>query len=257
MRYSIEQWKVDLGETPIENMFLNTYMLMAPGDCVKVYLYGYKQALDGREASSLEEDAKALQMTPEQVKDCWTFWEEMGLVRQEGDGIRFLSLRQLYLGIESDDPHDVDYYNQPEEMLKASDDDDTKMMIEQIESILAVPLRPNQVATLLTQMKDYPVGQDVVVMSFVYAFETLETRDFDYALGVWRKWYIAGVRTGVDLEKHLDKEKEKKQKSQERQEKRAVKTTNFTTQGQGQDRMSEDEMNALIQSKLKRRKRGN
>ncbi len=251
MRFSLEHWHVDLGETPIENMFLNTYMLTAPGDYVKLYLYGYKQAFDKREPEPIEEVAKALQISTDEIEQAWNYWEQMGLVRRKDRQIVFLSLRQLYLGIE---PEEVDYFAQPEQMIEDKEDENIKMMLEQVESILSVPLRPNQVTTLLEQLKDYPVGLDVIIMSFVYSFETLQTKDFDYALGVWRKWYIAGVRTGEDLEKHLQKEQDKQQEKEKRTTKKQ-KPTSFTTAGQGQDRMSEEEMNALIQDKLKRQKR--
>lgn len=249
MKFKIEEWQIDLGQTPIENMFLNSYMLMAPGDAVKAYLYGYKIAYEKGAQPSNAQIAQDLQITELSLDEIWTYWEQMGLVKREEDGILFFSLRQLYLGVEKPEP---DYFAEPKELVKESEDAETKMMIEQIESILKVKLRPNQVATLLTTLKDYPVDKEVAVMSFTYAFHTLETKDFDYALGVWRKWYIAGVRTMPDIEKHLEKEKAKEPTKKPK----GVKQTGFTTAGQGQDRLTDDELKALVEQKLKKQRRG-
>ena len=41
------------GATPVENLFLEEFMPRAPGDCVKVYLYGLKLCQDGGKDMSL------------------------------------------------------------------------------------------------------------------------------------------------------------------------------------------------------------
>ncbi len=246
MKFQREDWTIDLGETPVENMFLNSYMLMAPGDAVKAYLFGYKIACEKSEVPG--DFADLLQVEEDRLAEIWQYWEGLGLIRRQEDGILFRSLRQMYLGV---DP--PDYFAEPEALVKEAGDEDTAMMIEQIEAILTVQLRPNQAARLLTTLSEYPVDKEVGVMSFSYAFDTLKTRDFDYALGVWRKWYIAGVRTMDDLEKHLQKEKER---SSTKEKKKGPKENTFTTQGQGQDRLTEEEMKALIEQKLKKQRRG-
>lgn len=249
MKFLREDWKIDLGETPVENMFLNSYMLMAPGDAVKAYLFAYKIAYEKSGNTPGEEElASVLQIEPQRLSEIWDYWEELGLIVRQKDTVRFRSLRQMYLGLEA-----PDYYAEPEALVRDAQDTDTAMMIEQIESILTVRLRPNQAAQLLTALKEYPVDKEVGVMSFSYAFDTLKTRDFDYALGVWRKWYIAGVRTMDDLEKHLTKESER---SRPKEKKTGPKENTFTTQGQGQDRLTEEEMKALIDQKLKKQRKG-
>lgn len=245
MKFLLEDWKIDLGETPVENMFLNSYMPMAPGDAVKAYLFAYKIAYEN--GTLTENLSDILQIPKDRLTEIWDYWEERGLVQRQGETVCFRRLRQMYLGVET-----PDYYANPEELIEEAQDTETAMMIEQIESILTVELRPNQTARLLTTLADYPMAKEVGVMSFSYAFDTLKTKDFDYALGVWRKWYIAGVRTMDDLEKHLMKEKER---TETRRQNKKPKTTSFTTQGQGQDRLSDDEMKALIQRKMKKQRR--
>ena len=247
MKFQREDWTIDLGETPVENMFLNSYMLMASGDAVKAYLLGYKCAYDKSEIP--EEDlCSVLQIPQDELDAIWDYWVSLGLIERKEDRILFRSLRQMYLGVEA-----PDYYAQPQELVKEAKDEETAMMIEQIESILTVSLRPNQAAQLLSTLGEYPMDKEVGVMSFSYAFNDLKTRDFDYALGVWRKWYIAGVRTMDDLEKHLSREKER---NRTKEKKKQPKETSFTTKGQGQDRLTEEEMKALIERKLKKQRKG-
>ena len=43
MNFEMQELKLDMGTTPFENMFLNTYLQMADGDAIKVYLLIYKE----------------------------------------------------------------------------------------------------------------------------------------------------------------------------------------------------------------------
>ena len=73
MKYSVEKFKIDLGETPIENIFLNQYLQVATGNQLKVYLYCYKLAKDTSANVDIsdEEIAKALDLTESEVSECW------------------------------------------------------------------------------------------------------------------------------------------------------------------------------------------
>ena len=44
MRFTVEPQKMDLGETSVENIFLNHYLQLADGNHLKVYLFAYKNA---------------------------------------------------------------------------------------------------------------------------------------------------------------------------------------------------------------------
>lgn len=41
MYFIFQEMQIDLGDTPIENIFINDYMPQADGTYVKVYLMGY------------------------------------------------------------------------------------------------------------------------------------------------------------------------------------------------------------------------
>ena len=105
MSFILETTDMDLGDTPIENIFINDFMPMANGTYVKVYLLGYKYAYD--RDSNIEVDnetiAKHLDIPLDDVLRAWDFWEEKGIIEKlpKEDGnrynykVKFLSLKEL------------------------------------------------------------------------------------------------------------------------------------------------------------------
>ena len=71
--------------TPVENMFITEYMLRAPGDFVKVYLYGLMLCYHHAERMSLSSMARDLDLQEEDVERAMRYWERDGLVRRTGD----------------------------------------------------------------------------------------------------------------------------------------------------------------------------
>ena len=68
-------------DTQVENMFINEYMVGAPGEYVKVYLFALMYAQLGVTFSN-EDIAKQLSMEIEDVLKAWTYWEKMGIIRK-------------------------------------------------------------------------------------------------------------------------------------------------------------------------------
>ena len=86
--------------TPVENMFITEYMLRAPGDFVKVYLYALMLCYHNSERMSLTTMAKDLDMTEEEVERAFRYWARDGLCRQVGDNpvcFKLFNLKQLTL----------------------------------------------------------------------------------------------------------------------------------------------------------------
>ncbi len=86
--------------TPVENMFITEYMLRAPGDFVKVYIYALMLCYHSSERMSLTTMAKDLDMTEEEVERAFRYWARDGLCRQVGDNpvcFKLFNLKQLTL----------------------------------------------------------------------------------------------------------------------------------------------------------------
>lgn len=71
--------------TPVENMFITQYLPAANGDHVRVYLYGLMQCHHPVEGMSVEQMARDLNLTEEQVMNAFRHWEFHGLVRRISD----------------------------------------------------------------------------------------------------------------------------------------------------------------------------
>ena len=87
----------------VENIFINEYMPQAPGDYVKVYLYGLLYSGNG-EAMTEKQMSRQLGMPGEKIDQAWAYWERQGLVsRTPSDGtdgydICFRQMRSLMYG---------------------------------------------------------------------------------------------------------------------------------------------------------------
>ena len=66
--------------TNIENLFITEYLPVAEGDAVKVYLYGLFLCQHPECDQSVSEIGASLKMQEKDIIDCFSFWEEFGLL---------------------------------------------------------------------------------------------------------------------------------------------------------------------------------
>ncbi len=66
--------------TDVENVFIYEYLPESNGNAVKVYLYGLFLCQNKDFDIPIEKIAENLKMTVEEVKDCFSYWEEFGLL---------------------------------------------------------------------------------------------------------------------------------------------------------------------------------
>lgn len=97
------------GSTPVENMFILEYMPAAPGDFVRVYLYGLMLCHHPEIDEGLEAVAKALRIEPEAVLSAYRYWEREGLVVRLSDNPPTYSYVPLSRMTGADEPMDEVY----------------------------------------------------------------------------------------------------------------------------------------------------
>ena len=76
----------------LDSKFITEYLPEAGGDAVRVYVYGLFSCRSGAEVS-LSDFSAALNLSTEEVKDCFKFWEEYDLVSvisEEPFSVRYL-----------------------------------------------------------------------------------------------------------------------------------------------------------------------
>lgn len=103
MKASFELSRVDFRTTPVENIFLDTYLSHAPADALRVYLAGWKACYSRPDEHVEETDlADLLGMSAEAVKDAVAYWVNEGLVvvdPDHPDRLTFRSMLLLWAGI--------------------------------------------------------------------------------------------------------------------------------------------------------------
>ena len=82
--------------TPLDNLFIQEYMLRAPGSYVKVYIYGLMQSIYPSTAESdITKFASALALEPQVVNDAFAYWKRKRLLRydEKRNSYIFLDIR--------------------------------------------------------------------------------------------------------------------------------------------------------------------
>lgn len=220
LRYKIKEAKLDLGTTPIENIFLNNYLAIADGDSIKVYLYAYKKALEGFDGEeTFEEIGQNLNLSPDTVADAFGFWEGQGIVditsHGESFSCQFKSLRELFLGLDdlSEKPEEQKTETPEPRQILSNDGDTTltiKEMFDGIEAIIGTSLLPNEIERIEELKKEFGQDRDLIVEGFNYSARTQNKKNVNYVLTVLRNWAIDGILTMEDLTKKRAKREEKK-----------------------------------------------
>ena len=203
MNFLIETTDMDLGDTPIENIFINDYMPMANGTYVKVYLLGFKYAMDKENDMEVNNQviAKHLSIPLEDVLNAWDFWEEKGIVEKiyNGDdkynyGIKFLNLKQLYI---------KNNYNQlqskpdkkrvvrPEDLIEANENVVINQMFKKINDLVRRQTTVNEKMEILSWIQDYNMNPDVIEFAFTYAVDKkgIKYNHIKYVASTIVNWY--------------------------------------------------------------------
>ncbi|WP_297810935.1 DnaD domain protein [uncultured Finegoldia sp.] len=215
MKYSVEKFKIDLGETPIENLFLNQYLQIATGNQLKVYLYAFKLANDTSANEDISDDviAKALDLTENEVSEAWNYWLDQGIIKRytdvktQTDHTVFLSLRQLYLGITNPEPEESQKTYIPE------NSNEIKEMFRDIEDIRDMEMSKSEMERVLEHIATYHQTPELVVCAFHYCTTNPNTKNnTNYVLQVLRNWKLDGIMTMEQWQEENNKKKQRKTK---------------------------------------------
>ncbi|NLJ78333.1 MAG: DnaD domain protein [Tissierellia bacterium] len=219
MNFTIETTDMDLGDTPIENIFINDYMPMANGAYVKVYLLGYKNAHDKDSTIDMSNEiiAKHLNIPLSDVLNAWDFWEDKGIIEklpQDTDSrfdyrVKFLNLKQLYIKnnyrqIDMDDESKSRSYTcSVEDLVDANRIPAINTMFNSINTIMSRQLVPNEKQRILEWIHNYNMDPDMIEKAFFYSVEKRGRRNIGYIGGIIRNWYDEGITNMEALQEHF------------------------------------------------------
>ncbi len=215
MNFILQEQKIDLGDTPIENIFINDYMPVADGTYVKVYLLGYKYAKDKQGNFNNETIAKNLKIPLSDVLNAWTYWENEGIVVRrdiEGDydyRVEFVNLKQLYIDnvykYISNTPVEKDDYIDNDELIISNRNIDNKKMMEEIEEMFGRPLKINEKQKIISWMNSYKMKPEIMTQAFSYCINNKKVKKFSYIESVVSSWHDEGVCDIESMVTYLEK----------------------------------------------------
>lgn len=205
MYFKLEQMTMDMGDTPVENIFLNDYMPQADGNFVKIYLLGYKFAKESGGLKSFDFNviADLLGLIESDLLRAWDYWEKVGVIKKEyqEDGsfnIIFLSLKQLYIeniyAAKNTENKEVDR----NEIL---DDKKIANLLSMADYYMRGRLSIAQKQDIASWRDTYNMPTEIIEEAFWYSTERMKKDSIQYVEAVVRNWSERNIRTREDIER--------------------------------------------------------
>lgn len=197
MKFEIEKDNTCyLGDTIVENIFLNEYMPDAPCDFVKVYLLSLSYAQLGGELTC-DNIAKQLRITPEIVKNAIEYWVKTGLITKDGEDITFLSMKERLYGNPKKEKT-----VQSDKRAKLLDDGRISAMFNSIEEIAQIFISGAQMTEILSWIEEYDATTEIIIKAFEYGKQNGKT-NLNYVGAIVKNWAKKGIITQASAEKYL------------------------------------------------------
>lgn len=229
-----ERRDIFLYKTRVENLFINEFLPDAPGDCVKVFLFGlmyaqYDQQIDSKTM------AMTLGISEKDVDNAWKYWEAKGLViltpDEEGgiEEIEFVRQIDLFYGKTLEDaypvngrPEDGDKTSAGEAASGTADADSSdneesadsiierltnkqlRDMFRKYEMQTGRTLSTHEAGKLTDCIKVYNIEPDVLDFAIDYC-TGIDKTSIDYICKVALRWTEDGARDVGTVKMMLDK----------------------------------------------------
>ena len=269
MRVELEKSKLDLGTTPVENMFINTLMASANESQIKVYLYALSLAYSNIEDITNENIAREMNITEGQVHDAWNYWTEQGIVEKSNNGYVFKSMRAQLFGVGQDysvlqnnfeSTGSRENSNEFQQDFTINHESDTKQMVDSIEAFISqdklVPIKldSREIRKLIELRNDFESDPNYISYAYMMASNVRGKKSVDTIVATIRNWIIDGAKDMESLDKYLE-EKENSSKKSTDLEFDANKSKKSTKQElyKKDNRMTKAERNSFIEHKLKQK----
>lgn len=215
MYFILQEMQIDLGDTPVENIFINDYMPVADGTYVKVYLMGFKFAKDKQSNFNNETIAKNLKLPLSDVLNAWDYWEkEKIIIKHETDDefnyiVEFVNLKQLYIDnvykyISKQNKERSNYIDN-EELISSGRNADNKKMMEEIEDMFGRPLKISEKQKIVLWLSNYKMKPEIMTLAFSYCVNNKKVKRFSYIETVVSAWHDEGVKDVDSMVEYLEK----------------------------------------------------
>lgn len=178
-------------KTEIDNIFINDYLPFAQPQFVVVYIYGLYICGSTSFDNSIENFAKTLNMSEEDVVGAFEYWEEQGLVqvlRTNPIQITYIPLKNVLTANKLYKPEKYELFNQ-----QANDIFMGKRSISK-----------HEYQEYYDFLERYRMEQEALLMIMKYCVETKKSAvGYNYILTVAKNWASEGITTALQVEERL------------------------------------------------------
>ena len=231
VKLSVDRGKdIFLHRTKIENLFISEYLPDAPGDYVKVFLFGLMYA-QYELAPDRSELAKLLKLSTEEIAEAWIYWESRGLVRiirekdsnnEEVNHIIFLSkIEELYgklsepqqtAEVSAEEPAEedlplyvsIDDMDFDEVINNKLVDRRLRELYEKYQVTTGRTISRQEISKIEDAVKVYGIEPEIFDFAIDYCAD-LEKYSIDYIFKVALRWTEDGCRTVEEAKRLLDR----------------------------------------------------
>ena len=188
--------------TDVENMFINEYLPGAPGEYVKVYLYGLLYAQLGTEMTHSAMAAQ-LGLSEKTLADAWNYWEQMGVVKKMPTGTGLLDF-------------DIEYINLRERMYgnfsvaeisggensSPLHNSEIKTLFDDIERIMGRTISSQENAEIASWINQQGATTELVRIAFEYCCERGKA-NVKYVGKVVLQWNSQGLKRENEIREYI------------------------------------------------------
>ena len=203
-----------LEDLSLENFFISELMPDAPGDFVKVYLYG-RMLAENEEYLDAHKMAEQLGVSESAITQAWDYWENLGAIKKryiDGEGrldfaVEYINLKGLLYGDDEDEGSivspDQGSGADSKASLSAFGNDAIKDLLDKIEKLLVRPLSVNELQTIISWVEDLKAPPEVILMGVEYSMGKGKT-NFRYISTVVEGWAEQGLLTKQDVQRYIE-----------------------------------------------------
>ncbi len=218
-----ERKDIFLHTTEVENLFINEFLPDAPGEYVKVYLFGlmyaqYEQAIDSATLSMI------LRLSEEEIDEAWIYWESRGLVNfrtettENGESVRtlvFVSQIEALYGKAPEEaapkaPAEIPYFVSMDDMEfddmfeRKMHDNRLRDIYRKYQEVTGRTVSRRETGKIDDAIKVYGIEPDILSFAIDYCAD-LEKYNIDYIFKVALRWTEEGCKSIEEVKKLLEK----------------------------------------------------
>lgn len=202
--------EIYLYSTNVENLYINEFLPEAPGNYVKIYLFGLMYAGVGQDISR-EKTATEMRLSLKEVDEAWKYWESKNIVRLERHGlgkneeyrIVFLSLIHSYYGLKSEIEEAI------EDVERPKNQEATARIFSAYENAVGRTISSKELDILIELLERQDISEELFIYAIEYSCEKLKGSSSDnrinYIKKVVTEWKEKGADTKADAVKLSEK----------------------------------------------------